>query len=83
MQFREPVEKRMYAPGGMSFAFVSLNLSGSNFNGSGKYFGFMFISGRETRIPVPLGIFRPSSENQYFTFYSLDLLKNTSMQEET
>jgi len=57
MQFQGPVEKGMYEPGGMSFAFVSLNLSGSNFKGSGKYFGFMFISGRETRIPVPLEMF--------------------------
>jgi len=37
MQSRGPGEKGINAPGGMSFIFVSLNLSGLNFEGSGKF----------------------------------------------
>jgi len=64
MQFRGPVEKGINAPGGISFTFVSLNLSGSNFEGSGKYLGFIFISSSETKIGVPFGIFWPSSTDK-------------------
>lgn len=62
MQSLIPALKGMYANGCVT---PKANLSGSKTVGFLKYFGFCIIIARYSRMSIPTGIIRPSSEKKY------------------